>query len=253
MRTESADARSAVRRRDVLLAAGAAATGSLLTGASGERGSLGAPEIAVTEPYAAAVEDLAADFERAAGEAVAVRTVAADALESADDLAADALVAGRPVTDGSLRRDVAVHGAAALAADGWYEPLSGGALRERWTAGDPVETWSETDPETAAALGSVAGPAADGRRLVRGSRSFQYANGRGAVGYYEVADDEIAASTDGALPLARLAYVHADPGAASGATEQFLDFYGRHAAADPDAVTIHEDPALAADGDRLWS
>ncbi|WP_226023082.1 hypothetical protein [Halomicrobium salinisoli] len=272
MRTESANDRVAVRRRDVLLAAGAAASAPLLSGATGRNASLGGPTVAVTEPYEAAVADLAAAFERAAGQAVAVRTVAADGADAVRERAADVLVSGRPVADGSLRRDAAVHGSAALAAAGWREPLSGRALRERWTAGEPVETWSETDPETAAALGTVAGPAADGRRLVRGSRSFQYATGRGAVGYYEVADEEIAASTagrlasldsrarphevrpdDGAVPLARIAYVHADPAAASDATEQFLEFYGRHAAADPDAVTVHEDPALAADGERLWS
>lgn len=253
MRTESASDRVEVRRRDVLLAAGAAASAPLLSGASGGGASLGGPTVAVTEPYEAAVADLAAAFERAAGEAVAVQTVAADGVDAARERAADVLVSGRPVAGESLRRDVAVHGSAALAAEGWREPLSGRALRERWTASDPVETWSETDPETAGALGAAAGPAADGRRLVRGSRSFQYANGRGAVGYYEVADEEIAASSDGTVPLARLAYVHADPGAASGATDQFLEFYGRHAAADPDAVTVHEDPAVAGDGDRLWS
>lgn len=262
-------------RRRFVLASGVTAT-PLVSGPGaasrvGRRAVVGA-----TPPYRPAVDSLARDFERSTESSVELRRTSAEPGRVLDeDL--DVLVTGRPPSGsdfpGEYGVGVAVHGSSTLARpdDAWRECLSRRTIRERMASETPVETWSETDWASArlarergdATTGCTqqSTAAADATALVRGTRSYQYARGRGGVGYYEVASDDIhrkggtrAEDAGSAVPLLRVGYVYADGEARdSERVGRFLRFYGDRAVTTADGVEHFAGRPSAESGRPLWA
>lgn len=236
---------AALSRRAFVVAGGAAAgtvVGSGLAAADDD-----APVVGATQPYVPAARG-AAD---AAESSVSVRSV------RELDASPDVLVSGRPeaVDGGHPVQEVEVDGAAALTNEGgtWRDVLPRSAVRDRWTADGTVETWSEYDGAVADGLESVARPAnvaGEASTLVRGTRAYQYAAGRGGVGYYDVdraaiTDAADGTDGDGTVPVVRLGYVHA----ASDTVDDeriaaFLDSYGGSSGDADAASNAFVDPAV---------
>lgn len=232
-------------RRTFVLAGGIAVT----AGAAVGPGSVGASDegdrvvVAATEPYLPAVRVAAETYEesplsvRPAGEA---------------DREADLRISGRPIEDGEAARGIAVRGGAALAhaQDEWRECRCRSDLRDRWADDTPVETWSESGWSDVAALdrtASLDGAHATDSVFVRGTRSYQYADGRGGVGYYGVDPTELNAlpsDPDDHTPLVRVEYLHFEEDAlSSDGLASFLRHYDRRTG-DAADVAAFVDPAV---------
>lgn len=255
-------------RRSFVVCAGAAVTASTPGTATATDGDLGLT-VEATAPYRGRVSELADAFGRDVASApVTVNPAKADAAERVRDGPADVLVSGDPTlaVDGSddgteLVRRGAVHGWATLTArDGdWRESLRPGELADRTADRRPVESWSESDWDSIAALEDGTADtdteggrsrdltAGDGDRtaLVRGTRAYQYARGQGGVSYYEVPPTDVEmpssarAGSDGAVPVVRLGYVYTTPTALDREdSAAFVRFYGQQSP-DADDVTLH--------------
>lgn len=223
---------ASLSRRSFVVAGGSAAGSVVVDGvASADDGD--APVVGATEPYGPAAREAATDV------ASPVRVRPAASLEDAPDV----LVSGRPGTDGegSVVRDVVVDGRAALTTpEGtWRDVLSRSAVRDRWASESAVETFIEVDGDGAAGVERVERP--DGRvgddtTLVRGTRAYQYAEGRGGIGYYDIdaaaiVDDAEGTEATEAVQIVRLGYVRADRGSVDDERiSTFLDSYGTLAA-----------------------
>lgn len=245
--------RARLSRRAFVLASGAA-VGSTVIGA-GAADSDPPERLAVdaTAPYRQAVSAGLGSAD-VGDEQFTVRTASgADPFAGVRTGEADLLVSGRPTAPGDVEGLATVGtleaGRAVLdPPDGeWLEPLSRRTIADRWRDDRPVETWSEVDPQVAAGRTAIDRSTAEpsATALVRGSRSFQYSQGFGGVGYYAVPAAAIRptrAETVGTASLLRIGYVHAVP---DGGT-------GEHAALDAllsDPVAggrdYHVDPAVA--------
>lgn len=247
--------RSLSRRAFVVGAGSAVAVGTTGTAAGTEDDGL-ALTVEATAPYHEAVDERADAFERQGARApVSVGSTDGTPAERVLDGPADVLVTGAPVAgdggsrESDLRRAVAVHGWATLAtqSDDWRESLRPRTLRSRATADRPVEAWSESDWESVDALeigdddggdAQCAGQVSAGEdrtAIVRGTRAYQYARGRGGAGYYEVSHDDVGAPSatrdrgDDVVPLVRLAHVYVDDASLDRAvTGSFLESYLGH-------------------------
>lgn len=270
-----------ISRRAFVIGAGtavaASTTGSAAETAEGDDG----PGLTVeaTAPYSSTVREVADAFQReAATERVTVNPTDGGPAERVRSGPADVLVSGDPVATGgdddgenALRRGVTVQGWSALAtrSDDWRESMRPPALRDAVTSDQPVEAWAESDWDSVSALESSGDERAEARTdeaaglispgggrtaLVRGTRAYQYALGKGGLGYYEVSPDDVGAPSaaqrrgDGAVPLVRLGYVYVDDDALErSATDSFLRFYRRQT---PSVQSAGVDPDLGFDGDR---
>ena len=230
-----------VSRRAFVIAGGGALGGVVGAGPGAAAGGPAAL-VGATAPYLTAVREAADGYG-------AVRVRDASDREAAHDVR----VSGRPEPTGDRLAPVGavVDGAAALSTpDGtWREVLTRTDVRRRWADDAPVETWSETVPGGA----DPAGPPGVERSgqapstLVRGPRAYQYATGRGGVGYYEVDGDAVAGTgtDDDATPVVRVGYVHADRAAREdGRAVGFLERYRERTPPGVDAATAFLDPAL---------
>lgn len=267
-----------VSRRTFVLATGFVGTGLAGSGPGAAGSSRRTVTLAATEPYRPSTIDVARAFERASdGTDVRVRPVRYDPSGGLREGDADVLVSGRPTlptvdaSPGEVVRTVTAAGWAGLthAASEWRDCLSGRELRDRWRGDGVVETWSETDWRSVAALertvgsatsdGSAGGDRSSDRSdggweaLVRGRRPYQYARGFGGVGYYAVEGDAIddapgvrAASDRVAVPIVRLGYAHAQRAAVDPAVEEFLGFFRRRNR--PAEIAFHAGPT-AQNGD----
>lgn len=256
MRTDGDGGRGLpVSRRAFVAAVGACAGPAAVgTGAASE-GPEATVRVGATDPYRPGLERAAAAQERVGD----VRVVPAEAGGGGDRLGADleALVSGRPTlpaTDPSsdVDRSVVVTGRAALELpDGcWRECLRPGRVRDRWSGDAPVESWSESDWNSVAAVtsadqGDATAPAPDPLVLVRGTRAYQYARGSGGLGHYRVEEDaldrhaDVRSVRDGTAPLVRLGYVHADRSVPDEDLRSLLAAYDRRP--DGDAVAYFPD------------
>ena len=250
MRTERATdgeaASDASLSRRSFVVAGGSAAGTVVGGvASADDGD--ALVVGATEPYLPAAREAASD----AASPVEVRPAA-----SLDD-SPDILVSGRPEAEdgGHDVHEAVVDGRAALTnPEGtWRDVLSRSDVRDRWSSDTPVETFSEVDGDGADGIGNLERPdesASDAAALVRGTRAYQYAEGRGGVGYYDVDAEAIADAADGAadeaaVQVVRLGYVHADPDSVDdGRVSAFLDSYGTRPARANDGPSSFVDPAV---------
>lgn len=273
-RTGSGRAGPRVSRRAFVLAAASAGAATVGTARGTGTESARRLEVAASEPYRRTVSGAVRSFERAVGEfEVGLRASVPDAVRGLLDGDVDVYVSGRPTLapggepDDGVERAVTPAGWAVLTHDDaeWRECLSRQAVRDRWAADAPVETWSETDWDSVAAVARPAGrDARAGRRaargrddrdaawttLVRGTRSFQYARGRGGVGYYGVERDAItvepagtAARSENRTPLVRLGYVHAGRSSLGRGVAAFLGHL-RRGRAGSDGVAYYADPAV---------
>lgn len=244
MRTDGDGARGPpVSRRALVAAVGAfAAPAAAGTGAASE-GPDPTVRVGATDPYRPGLERAARARERDGD----VRVVPAGSENGGDRLGTDldALVSGRPTlpaTDPSsdVGRSVVVTGWAALELpeDRWRECLRPGRVRDRWSGDAPVESWSESDWDSVAALagaerGGATDPAPDPLVLVRGTRAYQYARGSGGLGHYRVEEGALDRDADvrsvraGTAPLVRLGYVHADRSVPDEDLQSLLAAYDR--------------------------
>ncbi|QLD87870.1 hypothetical protein HWV07_01980 [Natronomonas salina] len=251
MRTEratdgEATSDASLSRRSFVVAGGTTA-GTVVVGgvASGDDG--GAPIVGATEPYVPAAREAASD----AASPVQVRPAA-----SLDD-SPDVLVSGHPEAGdgGHDVHEAVVDGQGALTnPEGtWRRVLSRSDVRDRWSSESAVETFSEVDGHGAGGIGSLerpGGSADDAAALVRGTRAYQYAEGRGGVGYYDVDAEAIADAADGtedeaAVQVVRLGYVHADPDSVDDErVSTFLDSYGTRVPEANGGSSSFVDPAV---------
>lgn len=241
---ESATGASLSRRSFVV--AGGSAAGTVVVGGVASAGDGDAPVVGATEPYVPAAREAASDGESP------VRVRPAASLDGTPTV----LVSGRPeaVDESSVVQDVVVDGRAALTnpEGDWRDVLSRSAVRDRWGSDSAVETFGEVDGDGADGVERVERPDGsvdDAATLVRGTRAYQYAEGRGGVGYYDVDPEAIADAADGtedgaAVPVVRLGYVHADREAVDDERVlAFLDSYGTRAAEANDGSGSFVDPA----------
>ena len=230
MRTERSGDREAttdasLSRRSFVLAGGSAAGTVVVGGVAAADDD--APVVGVTEPYLPAAREAAS----AASGSIRVRSA------REFDGSPAVLVSGRPeASDEDLDvQDAVIDGGAALTnRDGtWRDVLARSEVRDRWASESAVETWSEYGSAAPDGLDGAERPDgadAPASTLVRGTRAYQYAEGRGGVGYYDVDREAIADAADvedDAVPVVRLGYVHADWAAVDDErVSAFLDSYG---------------------------
>lgn len=250
MRTEhsgdlEATTDASLTRRSFVLAGGSAA-GTVVGGVASADGGDDLV-VGATEPYVLAAREAASDV----ASPIRVRQAA-----SLDDAPA-VLVSGRPGTADGIGtvRDVVVDGRAALTnPEGtWRAVLPRSDVRECWASEAAVETFSEVDGDGAVEVERVERPdgsAGDAGTLVRGTRAYQYAEGRGGVGYYDVDPEAITEVTDGteeeaAVQVVRLGYVYAERESVDAEpVSAFLDRYGTRAADANDGPDSFVDPAV---------
>lgn len=242
-RSRSALSKRGPSRRTVLRLTGAVAAplGLGTVTASGSDGDSADVAVTVTDPYRAAVQT-AAHSVAEAGVDVAISD-AEGAPADEPSAVGDVHVSGRPTTaDGSdsvRRRDVVLLDRAALdtGALGWCDCLRPGVLGSPANGDGSVELWREVLSFDAGDATAIDGTNADttlddigpvpltaesdtsardvrsrrGPVLVRGSRRFQYAAGRGGIGYYRVDRSALgpleAERKAGHIDLVRLAVV----------------------------------------------
>lgn len=237
---------SGLSRRAFVLASGAAVGTAVVGTASGADSSGDRAVVAATEPYRGAVE-AAADAVEEGGVRIAA---GGDPVARLRDGDLDAYVSGRPTLGDAadLASRPTLAGRAALADASWCDCLDRGTVRERWAADRPVEAWSETDWETLAAVDQPAGAVGDGVPVVRGPRSFQYARGRGGVGYYAPDRESLRVDVDARrselTPLVRIGYVHSAGDRADDAPV-VRRLVGGSARREPEALTYFADPGVA--------
>lgn len=243
--TGSAD--GSLSRRTFVAAGGSAAGAVVGAGLASADDGDDSRVVGATEPYVALVREAAASTG-----GVAVGRVRD--LEDPPDLR----VSGRPGADAEVDElaDVRVDGRASLANLGgrWRDALRPAAVREHWTADAPVEAWSEVTGDAHAGVGTTERPDAmdEVTPLVRGTRAYQYARGRGGVGYYDVdgtairdAGQEDVGDGGDAVPIVRIAYVHARRDARSDdRLAAFLEEYGDATTGPGDAGATFLDPAV---------
>lgn len=247
-------------RRSFVLAAGAP-LGVSVVGSAREPARAGTRQldIAVTAPYRAAVAELVQSSASPDTDvSIERRSAGADPHRRLRDGNIDVYVAGEPPESGedvperAVTTAVVDWGVLAHAEQEWRECLCRREVRDRWTDDQPVATWSETDWDSIDALArrrdsdpnagerwaqrSRDGGAPDWTALVRGTRSYQYANGHGGLGYYPVERDEIRPTTDGHrqdryTPLVQLGYVQVDGTTHAQPPEEVLDIFDEHAPA----------------------
>lgn len=251
MRTERATdgeaASDASLSRRSFVVAGGSAAGTVVVGGVASAGDGNALVVGATEPYVPAAREAASD----AASPVEVRPAS-----SLDD-SPDVLVSGRPEAEdgGHDVHEAVVDGRAALTnPEGtWRDVLSRSDVRDRWSSETPVETFSEVDGDGADGIGSLERPdgsGSDAAALVRGTRAYQYAEGRGGVGYYDVDAEAIADAADGAadeaaVQVVRLGYVYTDSDSVDDErVSAFLDSYGTRAAGANDGSSSSVDPAV---------
>lgn len=237
---------ASLSRRSFVVAGGSAA-GTVVVGGVASADDGGGPVVGATEPYVPAAREAASD----AATPVEVRPAT-----SLDD-SPDVLVSGRPEAEdgGHDVHEAVVDGRAALTnPEGtWRGVLSRSDVRDRWSSESAVETFSEVAGDGADGIGSLKRPdenADDAAALVRGTRAYQYAEGRGGVGYYDVDADTIADAADGAadeatVQVVRLGYVHAAQESVDDErVAAFLDSYRTRAAEANDGSSSFVDPAV---------
>lgn len=209
-------------------------------------------DIATTEPYRSTASSIASPEQVDREFNVRVHSAAANPLAQLRDGDADIHVSGRPtlsVDDSAVDTavDVTVTEWAGLRHDNseWRECLCTQELRDQWRGTAPVETWSETDWESVAAIDRT--NTADGHMqsdraetaLVRGRRSHQYARGFGGIGYYDVNIGTIEtklhpqeADKGSYTPIVKLGYLHVDRSSLDERITSILDSYRQRSASD---------------------
>lgn len=240
-------------------------------------------DVRATEPYAGVVSDLADLVDVGRDATVGVDSVDVASADLLSDGSADLVVSGRPDLPGAggeADADLAVEaavtpvGRATLRpSEDWYDVLDGRRLRERLSSGGPVVSFSESDGQVSLGAESAAAASPSGRgsdddspgeglhsadatRLVRGSRSFQYARGLGGVGYYEVDAADVGpvadgGDGDGSTPLVALGYAHVRSSASSNeAVRSFVAAFEDDRFIESDGVRYRADPAVADDPAR---
>lgn len=205
-------------RREFLVAAGATAGG--LSAYPGAVAGESTDRLTVAEGVSA-LSTVTAAFERERPD-VGVETIETDGFGAFLRGEADVQHAARPMTVDERERaakngiefeerELPLGGVAALGpSDGWCRCLSEG---ERTTFADgSVEVWSEVDSEVPGDRAPVDLPERGTNVLVRGTRSHQYAIGRGGTGYHKADPSELEALDDSkeATPIVRLGFVYVD-------------------------------------------
>lgn len=248
-------------RRSFVLASGSALGASVVGLGRGTANGATAVTVTASEPYRPVVSEIAAGGRSGDGPTVDVRSPDSDPIAAVTDGEVDVHVSGRPqvvAADGTVRstaRTAVVVGRGTLAHErsGWCECVGAAELTEQATDGDPVETWSETDWRTFDAVERARASAEAGRPVVRGTRSFQYAHGRGGVAYYSVDRDSLhagsggaAAGTDRRTPLVRLGYAHVDRSAAGDRPASVERLVGERPGLATDDASYFPDPGVRA-------
>lgn len=226
------------RRRFLLAAGGTASVGGLL-GTTPESGRPGAIAIDGSPAHLPLTERVVTAFRRHRPDVpVTIETSGtADALRRFVDGTVDVSLGGRPMTAeerariaatgaSTTRALVSLGRATMIGSSGWRRSIGERRLERSWRAGIErpalVESAYQSERHRAPRFGdTTAGdPAAvlsapslrsDSTAVVYGDRRYQYSDGSGGAGYYEVATDEIVEAVDvrdgDAVPLHRVGTV----------------------------------------------